>query len=65
MTSLPTDKPSRLATTEQVMSVEEFLKSDRQWPRELRLKHAQYQLRNAITEKTQTFWLAVIKANRV
>jgi hypothetical protein len=48
----------------------EFLESDRQWPRHLRIEHARYELRRASAAATQaqcveqqTFWHAVLKAN--
>lgn len=40
-----------------------FLKSDRQWPRHLRIAHANMQLRNAMMEVDQSFWHAVIEVN--
>ncbi len=43
--------------------VQEYLKQDRQWPRWLRIAHAQYQLRMAKTDADRTFWRAVRKAN--
>lgn len=46
------------------ITVEDFLKSDRQWARPLRIAHAQYQLRQATTEDARSFWLAVLLANQ-
>lgn len=43
--------------------VQEYLKKDRQWPRWLRIAHAQYQLRLAKTETERVFWREVKKAN--
>lgn len=40
-----------------------YLKQDRQWPRWLRIAHAQYQLRIAKTEVDRVFWREVRKAN--
>lgn len=46
------------------MSVEEYLKQDRQWPRHLRIKHAQYQLlRTSPKSAEEKFWNAVLAAN--
>jgi hypothetical protein len=41
----------------------EYIKADRQWPRRLRLPHAQLQLRNETDPARQKFWQAVIDAN--
>lgn len=41
----------------------QFLKSDRQWPRALRLAHAKHQLGMAETEQDRRFWKEVLKRN--
>jgi hypothetical protein len=44
--------------------LQDYLKSDRQWPRELRIANARYQL--SVTESPQhSFWQAVIDANSI
>jgi predicted P-loop ATPase len=44
-------------------AVQEFLKSDRQWPRRLRVKHATQRLFGAATEAERLFWQTVLSAN--
>jgi hypothetical protein len=43
--------------------IEEFCKSDRGWPRHLRIAHAEYQARLATTEDGRNFWRGVKNAN--
>lgn len=45
------------------MTVLEYLKADRQWPRHLRVAHATMQLINSKTRGDEVFWSAVLKAN--
>lgn len=40
-----------------------FLKSDRQWPRHLRIAHAHMQERKVDTAGEKEFWRKVIEAN--
>jgi hypothetical protein len=47
------------------MTINEYIKADRQWPRHCRLQYAQVQLRAAKTPKDKEFWKAVITANAV
>ncbi len=44
--------------------VEAFLLSDRQWPRPLRIQHAEYQRKISKTDEERRFWNAVIKRNK-
>lgn len=50
-----------LSQLEQRLSA--HLQSDRQWLRELRIAHAHYQYRQAVTIKDRTFWKAVMAVN--
>lgn len=43
--------------------LQEYLKTDRQWPRHLRIAHARYELKQSKSAYSQAFWHAVIKAN--
>lgn len=43
--------------------IEAYLASDRQWPRHLRIQHAEYQRSIAKTEDDKRFWSAIIKRN--
>jgi hypothetical protein len=43
--------------------LEAFLKSDRQWPRYCRVRHAKMRLARATSEKDKLFWRAVLDAN--
>lgn len=48
------------------LKLQEFLESDRQWPRSLRIDHAKYQIELArkITDQEQIkFWESVFEAN--
>jgi len=44
-------------------SVTEYLKQDRQWPRHLRVAHANYQKRNTGDDEAKKFWSNIIAAN--
>jgi hypothetical protein len=43
--------------------VKTYLLQDRQWPRELRIAHAAWQLTKTLTPDARTFWMAVLEAN--
>lgn len=45
------------------MNVRDFLKQDRQWPRQHRISHAKMKFKEAETVQEMQFWLDVIKAN--
>lgn len=45
------------------MTIKEYLKQDRQWPRVMRIAHAQLKLRQAEGEDDKKFWTAILKAN--
>lgn len=45
------------------MTVNEFLKQDRQWTRALRIAHATYQLNKATEEPDKDFWTKVLEVN--
>jgi hypothetical protein len=45
-------------------AVQEFLKSDRQWPRRLRIKHASKKLSAALDATEVLFWRTVLNANK-
>lgn len=45
------------------MDLHAFLKSNRQWPRHLRIANAQMQERKADTASEKEFWRKVIEAN--
>lgn len=48
------------------MDLQDYLESDRQWPRELRIGHAKYQmeLSRLVDDKEQVkFWESVFDAN--
>ena len=47
------------------MTVEEWNKQDRQWPRHLRLDHDRYQKRVAKDDATRKFWSDVIRSNQL
>ena len=50
------------------MTVREWLKQDRQWPRDLRIAHAKLRMeqsRKANDQKGVAFWSAVLEANGV
>ena len=42
--------------------VQKYLKADRQWPRSMRIAHAQWQLSVAKTKRDRTFWSLVLEA---
>jgi hypothetical protein len=48
---------------EQQMDVKTYLLQDRQWPRELRIAHAQFQLKKVTVPEEFDFWKAVLEAN--
>jgi hypothetical protein len=50
---------------ERTMTVNEYLKQDRQWTRECRIDHARLKLRqcNALDVHGRKFWLLVLEAN--
>lgn len=43
-------------------ALKKFLESDRQWPRHLRIAHAQYRFHRAMTFTEQDFWADVLEA---
>lgn len=48
------------------LQIDDFLKSDRQWTRSLRIAHAKYQVKRAKKRKDadgMTFWKEVITRN--
>jgi len=45
------------------MTLEEYLKVDRQWPHPLRMAHAQMQLTKTTNPAESKFWMAVLAAN--
>lgn len=48
------------------MKLQDYLESERQWPRNLRMGHAQYQAalaRKANNQEQVEFWEAVFEAN--
>lgn len=45
------------------LSVEEFLKQDRSWPRNHRITHARMQKCKSKTPEAKAFWAAVLEAN--
>lgn len=45
------------------MTVNEWLKQDRQWPRACRIGHARFMWRKAETATDRDFWLMVLEAN--
>jgi hypothetical protein len=45
------------------VTITEYLKADRQWPRHLRIAHAEYKLKAATNYKEKEFWQAVLEAN--
>lgn len=51
------------ATTEFQKKLDDYLRSDRQWLREHRIAHAEYQLSLVSSDDDKAFWQAVIKAN--
>jgi hypothetical protein len=44
--------------------IDDYCRSDRQWPRALRVAHAEYQKTIAKTDEQRRFWNAVIKRNK-
>ena len=44
--------------------VDAYCKSDRQWMREQRIQHAEYQKTLCKTDDERRFWNAVLKRNR-
>jgi hypothetical protein len=47
-----------------MVSVKEYLLSDRQWPRVMRIQHAEFKLKNSQNSKDIAFWQAVLDANK-
>jgi hypothetical protein len=44
--------------------VDTYIRLDRQWPRHLRIQHAEYQHRKSKTDEERRFWNAIIKRNK-
>jgi hypothetical protein len=45
------------------MTVEQYIKADRQWPHPLRVAHAKMQRGKAASKDEAAFWAAVLRAN--
>lgn len=45
------------------MNLRDYLLADRQWPRQHRISHAKYMLKQATTPTDKQFWRSVIDAN--
>jgi hypothetical protein len=45
------------------MTLKEWIKQYRQWPRKLRIEHARMQLSKASTKEAKDFWRKVIEIN--
>ena len=54
---------STVIVSKPTQDLQKFLKSDRQWPRHLRIHHAQTMLDKAKTGPERDFWKQVLDAN--
>lgn len=45
------------------MTVDQYLKEDRQWPHRLRVTHAEMRLKQSASPEDREFWTAVLAAN--
>ncbi len=45
------------------MTVQEYLKADRQWPHRLRVSFAEMRLKQSASPEAREFWSAVLDAN--
>jgi len=43
--------------------LQDYLKDDRQWRRDLRIEHAKHQMRSIADQDEKDFWKSVLKAN--